>query len=167
MRIAQIASLLLLASCGSQGSVSMYRHFDDRFKARTNGLFGYPCLNPSKTEKEVLEPIPDRECYRFNAPKRMRGTWFDDFESSAFYPEGSTIAPNGTWLKDDPELSVFSFHRGGPTNKTYAIDFIGSKTSVPGSYGHMGASREMVLAERLISLREVKRPIEGQVAYTH
>jgi hypothetical protein len=158
---------------GRRTPASAYRHLGDRIKAMGGGWFGWPCVQSSKREPGTLESSPRRECYRFDKPSRMTGIWIAEFEGSHFFPNGSVMPAadhyrDKIWLDDEPDGSVLPLARdaNGP-GKIYAIDFIGERTSDAGAYGHMGGSTYLILADRIISIREVRRPWPGSVVDIH
>ena len=165
-------AILMIAGCHRYPDtpVKAYRHVGDQIKAAGKGLFGYPCTKPNKDDPRVLDSTPRRECYRFDPPTRMSGIWINDFEGSHFLADGS-IAPDpnhtygkATWLGDEPDGRVLPLSRDGSGyGKVYAIALIGSRTTYAGRYGHVGGSAYLILADRLISIREVPRPKPGEL----
>ena len=92
----------------------------------------------------------------------MRGVWVTGFEVSNFIP-GATQAPGrddtdwqGTWLTfasgatPDPSIWAERDRLGGAA---VAIDFIGRRSRRSGDYGHMGGASQIVIVDRILSLR--------------
>jgi hypothetical protein len=155
-------------SGGRQTPAAAYRHVGDRLKASAGGIFGLPCTRQSGSDPVIFEHSPDRDCYRFDPPVRMSGIWLNDFEGSEFLPDGSTYSDRWTfssriWLEEDSWGSALPKDRDENYGKAYAVTFIGNLSSYQGSYGHMGGSARLLLVDRLISIREVPRPRNGEI----
>ena len=93
--------------------------------------------------------------------KEWKGLWFNDFERSRFCPsivqkcdEGA--ADEDIWLSfDDVALSAMRSSQI-EEGAVYQIEFIGTITSVPGAFGHMGGSSREIVVERLIKLERLE-----------
>jgi hypothetical protein len=156
MRPVILLSFVLLASgCSPRGATSpaAYLHFRDYFRASFGSVFGYPCTHLTREDGvDVYESTKPQDCYRFSAARRMRGVWIDEFEGSEFF-EGATSRSAVSLKNNDQTWLELENHR--PTGRAYFMDFIGRKTLVPGHYGHMGGSRNLVLINRVISVRPI------------
>ena len=120
----------------------------------------YPCF---RSEDDQPTRLSDDECYRFDAPERMRGVWANGFEEGTFYP-GLTRPPGQTrsdhWL-EVPRSSavpkgderVFEIEPG-KTNYIL-LDFVGRRTSVAGRYGHLGLAKHLVIVDRVVSAKKL------------
>lgn len=145
-RLLAVGLLLTLTACGrGDTQPQVYRHFTDQLKARYP-ILGWPC-----------EGREARDCYRFGPAKKMRGLWSTRFEESDFI-DSSEAAPtdanalltNKTWLE-----VLGSNLPSGINSGDYEIEFIGRKTTVPGRYGQMGESKNMVVVDKLIAIHRV------------
>lgn len=100
------------------------------------------------------------QCFRFGASKHWQGLWYSGFEDSEFCDEPAAKCPNvGTDVSLDfgsAEPKEARFPPGG----LYAVEFIGRASLYPGTFGHMGMSKNEVLVDRLISIRTVRAPKE-------
>ena len=131
-----------------------------------------PCTYHIGTD--AIGALPTDQCYKMDKPRRFRGVWIDEFEGQAFIPEG-TKAPEWPrhlysrsprwqeqfnraqaatiWLDVERAKVKHEFGAGG---RKMVIDFVGRKTTYPGSYGHMGMSGNEIIVDRVISLKKVK-----------
>jgi hypothetical protein len=123
----------------------------------------------------VIEGIPLDQCYKMLPAKRMRGIWLDEFEGSLFF-EGMThpaqviaalrherdakLWPHGEWLgwgkAREPETR--------PRSRMVLIDFVGRRTAIPGSYGHLGSTASEVLVDKVLSTKVI---YEAKGAYLY
>src|SRR5438445_11363900 len=137
---------VLLGSCNANPPAAYQHGRDQLFAVIPGTLFDdnfYPCFRSADGHPTRL---PDEECYRFNAPQRMRGVWANGFEEGEFYPNLSTPpgdARSDLWLEllratRVPKGQERLFHFD-PRKTTYILlDFVGRRTSVTGNYGHLG-----------------------------
>ena len=154
---------VLLCSCNSNPP-SAYKHGRDQFFAVVPGtMFDddfYPCFRGADGQPTRLS---DEECYRFNAPERMRGVWANGFEEGSFYPN-RTRPPGETqsdlwlellWTSTIPkgQERLFNFETG-KTNYIL-LDFVGRRTSVAGSYGHLGLAKHLIIVDRVVSAKKL------------
>ena len=87
----------------------------------------------------------------------MRGLWSVHWEESQFIDPSDPVpkdadefAANKTWL----EVLSSRLPRRVDSGD-YEIEFVGRKTTVPGRYGQMGESKDLVVVDKLISIRPV------------
>lgn len=165
---------LVIASCALAalvfwpwlGSPIAYVHWKDRFRTSIPVAiaFGAPC----ETKYEgysAFDPGPD--CYRFDEKRRFSGVWRNEFEGSSFF-EGRTSLPldnrqrQEAWLDFSKEASANEAFDTLPKKGTSVvqIEFEGRKTSVPGSHGHFGMYRHLILVDRVLSIRIIE-PANG------
>lgn len=124
------------------------------------------CLNEIRwggTEALTGEP---EDCYKFDPPRRWKGLFLADFETSRFCPAPArACSEDGSddhiWLEagslvDRPLLPW----KGNGSPGLYEIDFVGQKTTYPGAYGHMGQWKQEIVMDRLISIKKVQLPKE-------
>ena len=154
MRPILTAMLLLLAACSGG--------------ARNTGNWiangGGPAAPPRIT---LCEQGPsEADCAPLEAPARMRGVWVTGFEQSGFIPDATEtpgrddVRAQQTWLTfargATPDRSVWAERdkRGGQA--AFAIEFEGRRSHGPspnGGYGHMNGAQNLVVVDRIISLR--------------
>lgn len=152
----------LTAGCSDEGRA--YRDPVDRLLA---GL-GFDALcyrGVGEGENRSYEFIGYDKCYHFDPPRRMRGVWLAEFEGSRFLPNAAAAPaerdlPNDSiWLEIDEDMlspadrDVISKHP-----PAFAIDFVGRRATYPGRYGHGGMSRNLVVVDRLLSMRAIDPP---------
>jgi hypothetical protein len=130
-----------------------------------NGLVYHACGHSFVEDGiEVFEPVPDEQCYRFGPRMRMRGLWLYQFEGSEFLqnyvepPDISTFYRNDVWLNWSRIYVPCLSPRRQQKPVIFAIDFIGRKSAYPGHYGHLGRSRNLILAEKVLSIRRLDSP---------
>ncbi|QIG79014.1 hypothetical protein [Stakelama tenebrarum] len=155
----------ILGGCSAPGGnpPSAFRRTTDQIYVALglSQIFGHPCYHKVEAEAgDYSEFIGKDACYRFDPPRHFEGIWRDEFEASRFFPNLDHLpAPeedSGIWLSVDsvwnklPPAVNEAAEKGVTTN--YRIAFIGRKTSVPGHYGHMGASREDIVVHRIIEI---------------
>lgn len=141
-----------------------YRNWWDRTRValRLEDVLGYPCTRDvrSSNGETVVESLPSEQCYRFNPPERIDGVWVNDFEGSALLTQEEYAAgrfPNNqTWI-DIGERAPRAL-RAYPMQTVYRVSFIGRRATHVGMYGHFGMSRNLVLMDRIISIRPISRP---------
>lgn len=155
-----LVSLAILGLTGCSPAPLSYKRPVDQIYAAfgLQGLFGhYLCAQPIRQRGlTVVASIPDADCYRFDPPVRMKGTWFTDDEASIFFPNARSIpadpyAGATIWL-DDHHVALPADAQGAGGRRAFALDFIGRKATYPGRYGHMGTSRSLVVVDRVISV---------------
>jgi hypothetical protein len=130
-----------------------------------------PCI---RRGDNVISSIPYRECVDLLPPERMHGVWYVEMEGSGFLP-GATTAPeqrfqatdtilpeNQTWLDVDRTSAEAAWRQAGALPEGHgtlamAIDFIGRRARVEGHYGHGGTARKLIVVDRIISLRPIRR----------
>lgn len=164
MKRALLSALFILSTsaCSDRSSIAApYKNTWDRFIIQLGFGFGYqPCYRNEKTRYgDVLGFIGNEQCYRFNPPVRMRGIWLDEFEGSEFLPN-ATKAPAGWPYSRDAIWLDFTRHEsllanGNGERRAFAIEFIGRRATFPGSYGHLGGSRHLVIVDKLLSANPV------------
>jgi len=87
--------------------------------------------------------------------------WRNNFEGSQFCEPPETQCDAAKldprrfiWLELDPPAGWEDTPPGG----LYAVDFIGRRSLFRGFFGHFGMSRNEVIVDRLISIRQVEAP---------
>ena len=141
----------LLASCSAErgqvaeGQVPAEPRADARAEDPCRGSFDY------------------EHCAEFLPAERMQGVWVTGFEQSGFIP-GPAALPDPA----DPRRSRIwlDFAAGSPpdpalrreldamrTTAAVAMEFIGRRGRHPGRYGHLGGAREVVIVDRIVSMR--------------
>jgi len=167
MKRALLSAFLLLGVCGCSDRSSIaapYKSPWDRFIVQLGFGFGYtPCYRNEKSPYgDALAFVGNEQCFRFNPPERMHGVWLDEFEGSEFLPDAksapaqSRYSPNAIWLdftRHEPLLT-----RGNGEPRAFAIEFVGRRATYPGSYGHMGGTRHLVIVNRLLSAKPLPPP---------
>jgi hypothetical protein len=110
----------------------------------------YPC--------EDLERQPMDRCYRFGAQQHWQGEWKLEMESSTFCP-----APSRNCPKDYQGKLWLEFRKGVepreekyPPGGTFAIEFVGRKNLLPGTFGYAGMFENEVIVDRVISMKKVE-----------
>jgi hypothetical protein len=108
----------------------------------------------------------DEDCVDFLPAERMRGIWVSGFETSNFVPDATAPPRAGDagwqaiWLDfargaaPDRDLQLEAQRLG---RAAVAIDFVGRRARIAGSYGHMGSARGLVIVDRIISIRILGR----------
>lgn len=159
-----VAAMVAVSACGQsqrRTPIAAYQNWDDKFKAATGGLFGWPCTNKVVHDGQTIyEQIDVDQCYKFEAPKRFRGLWYNEFEGSIFCaaPARSCDSETGremgnrTWLTPTQHLNL---DEDGPNGDVYEVDFVGRQSMVRGSYGHGGVFDKEILMDRVISIEKV------------
>jgi hypothetical protein len=76
---------------------------------------------------------------------------------SRFYP-GAHEAPaqgqqSDLWLSLEPQLLSPQLRKKCEQGCLLALDFIGRRTAVEGSYGHMGLAKHLIVVDRVIGAR--------------
>jgi hypothetical protein len=161
-----LAAVVLLAACSSpeRTPAAAYRHFWDRALVATGlagGRFGLPCMERVHDATGDYDTfIGNEACYRFMPARRMQGIWISEFEGSIFLPgaTSSKVEPDALsriWLEPHTPPPA-PFKRDGESH-VYRIEFVGRESLYPGSYGHMGMSRDLVLVERFLKLSEIEQ----------
>jgi hypothetical protein len=110
---------------------------------------------------EDLAPMSDDKCYRFGEPQHWQGTWDLAMESSTFCP----AQLNCPAKPDDAPWLEFSGVRPAeakfPPGGVFAIEFIGRRNLLPGTFGHFGMAKSELIVDRLISIKPVEAAPEG------
>ena len=131
---------------------------------------GYDGPMPCQLDKPVIgaiAPLPIDKCRKMTPPQRMTGLWSNVFEVSEFCPAPARKCPNDTKqeLKADPyplfygnfEVPHIAGYEDTPPGGLYAVDFIGRRTVYPAS-GGTAERDKLVVADRMISIKEIKPP---------
>ena len=157
-RATSVAASLLLAGCSDGTPPSAYKHARDRLLATIPLVIFdddlYPCF---RTIDGRPARLPDAECYRLTDAQRLRGVARTGFEAGSFYP-GRTTLPQADeqsdlWIELDPSDLAPEVRRSCTQGCAVYLDFIGRRTAVPGSYGHMGSARHLIIVDRVLSAR--------------
>lgn len=116
----------------------------------------HPCT--ATIRGEVLF-IGTRDCLAKLPPIHLSGIWVLGHEDSRFY-ESATTVPSKTdqdaWLEGNAEniLEKSGIEWDGQTH-AYKIEFIGTKSDVPGVYGHAGVFKRAVLVIKALSVKQI------------
>ena len=162
-----VCLLATLAACSPEAST--YKHPFNRMVVEL-GLVGwsgyYPCSFVTRSDGvEIIASIDSKDCYRFDRPRRLRGVWLVENETSELLPN-ATRSPavwnimdeNQTFLETEwEEREALPPPLEGVGPSAYAIEFIGRPALYPGLYGMIGA-RHMVIMDKLLSARAIARP---------
>ena len=160
--------LLGLCACSNRSSVAApYKKPWDRAAIQL-GLAGWvyqPCYRKRADAQGVwFEFIGSTECFRFNSPERMRGVWLNEGEDEEFLPNATASTVVRTYSRDRTSLEFT-----GPKHlllagreRAYAIEFVGRRATYPGSYGHLGMSRHLIVVDELLSAKPVLPPEKRQ-----
>lgn len=105
---------------------------------------------------------PVEKCYKFDPPRRWKGLWFGEFETSRFCPEPARECSSGTpgewiWAEAGPGV-VVPHYNGESSAIMFDVDFIGRKPSYPGGYGHLGRYNQEIIIDRMISMKRIQPP---------
>ncbi|MBM3928330.1 MAG: hypothetical protein FJ335_07720 [Sphingomonadales bacterium] len=166
MKRALLSTLLLLSVCACSdrsSDAASYKKPLDRFVVQLGFGFGYaPCYRREKDAfGEVMVFIGSEQCFRFDPPELMQGIWLDEFESSEFFPNATEMPAERPFSRDNIWLD---FTRPEPLlagrtgDQALAIEFVGRRATFPGSYGHMGMSRHLIVVDELRSATPVPPP---------
>jgi hypothetical protein len=129
-----------------------------------------PCI---RSEGNVIRSLPYRDCVDLLPPERMRGVWYVALEESGFLPGATTAPAQRYWATDRPlpEHEIWldvdhmdaALRQAGPLPEGHgalalAIDFVGRRPrNNEGSYGHGGGARKLIVVDRIISIRPIRR----------
>jgi hypothetical protein len=130
----------------------------------------YPCS--IYDDPRFISSLPTDHCYKMGEPQRFSGVWIDEFEGQEFIPDGVALpelpqdrrSPEfmkkyrelraaSIWLDVDRAGLGYDFNNG--TRRVH-VQFIGRKAVYPWNYGHMGAWRNYIIVDRVISHRKLK-----------
>jgi len=148
----------------------MFARPEDQERAERLGK-GYSGPMPCEYEKielgnRVLASLPTDQCYKMTPPQRMTGLWSDAFEASEFCPAPAQQCPDESAKRvADPYPRLYgNFEppslpgaKDTPPGGLYAVDFIGRRTEYAPSGGTSEADK-IVVADRMISIKEIKPP---------
>lgn len=142
----------------------------NRVKADYPGL-SEECLEKLRWGGSGALPRDQDNCFSFSNPQRMRGLWRTYFEGSLFCEapaktcepreEGRGAARTfivDTWFEvKDPHfrLADAAASQGDSDTQLYNIEFIGRRNIGPGGFGHLGLSKNKVIADKVLSIRRV------------
>jgi len=163
-RLSVAIGSLVLVGCSNGTPSAAYNHAWDKLLAAVPLVIFDQDLQPCfRTINGEPSKLPTAECYRFAAPQPMRGLAITGFEAGYFYPGWTHPPPANVRTDfrlqlDDRTLASgpMKLARGkcsGRFGCTVYLDFIGRRTAVPGSYGHMGAGKHIVIVDRVIKAK--------------
>ncbi len=139
-----------------------YKHLPDMIRTALPLLSAPACSKLVVSGGIKLYRIrPDEDCYRLGPSRRMHGRWIVGFETSDFREDAKPVprqVKSGTWLDAPASLARDPRFYGRP--RLFQIELVGRSASFPGSYGHMGLARRLVVADRILSLREMSKSPE-------
>lgn len=108
----------------------------------------------TQTGLERCAPGQDlRECVDLSEPKRMTGIWVAGFEISRFQAQGSKEASYF-----EPTIQMARQRKSGREWRSYAVEFVGRSSMVVGQFGNPPDYDSLVVADRMISMKEVSQP---------
>lgn len=164
-------TICLVAALGACSPEALpYRNPIDRLGAefsRLGWITYWPCSSPIEDIDFVVNSIPPEDCYRFDAPERMRGVWLLEMEGSTFLPDANAspaVRPfmddDCTWLEPARDILFSQLPDLKPAQSppTYLIEFIGRRSTYPSIYGGGGGCPNLVLLDELISARSIEPP---------
>lgn len=104
----------------------------------------------------------DRSTYTFGSRRRFRGIWVNDFEASNFVEGARTLESalhhsKRIWLTIG-DATIFPGKLRPQRREVYFIKFEGRATRINKSghgFGHLGMSSGLVVAERVVSIRDI------------
>jgi hypothetical protein len=155
--------LPLLAACSAGGG--------NAGNEAANG--GGPSGPPTVPPQERCPPGSyEEECVDLLPAETMRGVWVTGFEQSGFIPDATEVPePNDvraqqTWLSfadgATPDRSVWAERDRRHGFAAFAIEFVGRRSrgaSPNGGYGHLNGAANLVVVQRILSLRVLGPPI--------
>lgn len=161
--VAGMIVIAMLSCCRDRNTPPQaYRHWSDKL-AVAIGLskvgIVQPCWFKVNETKNVAgyERIALDQCFEMDPQRHWKGLWHNEFEGSRFCPapakECSWQTPGEKVWLSFPERKSYLDLDSQPG--IYEVDFIGRETSYSGNYGHMGASNREMLADRLISIKQL------------
>jgi len=105
---------------------------------------------------QEVEWLATEKCVKMDAPKRWRGLWRNEFEGSQFCPG----TPDHCSYDDRPR--IWFSHKGNfpggmkpSIGYIYEIEFVGRMTAYEGSYGHFGLFDHEIIADQIMSVRQL------------
>ncbi|MEP9401719.1 hypothetical protein [Sphingomonas sp. VNH70] len=125
------------------------------YEASLPGMTG-ECRAMVRREGLFSIPFYTDECFRMTQPRRWQGLWRTGFEDSMFCEVPATRCslgsqPEDVWI----EFKTPADFRAKVPDGLYRIDFIGRRTVVPGSHGHLGVARHAMVVDRLLFIDKV------------
>ena len=146
---------LLIVGCGDGTPPTAYKHPRDQFFAAVP----LPFINDDfmacfRRNEGQPSRLPDRECYRFTEPQRMRGVALTGFETGSFHPARTTLPQSEerseVWIGLEPHVLPQNVRGRCMEGCAVYLDFVGRRTAVEGGYGHMGLRSHMVVVDRVL-----------------
>ncbi|MGB3471558.1 MAG: hypothetical protein WBA51_12110 [Erythrobacter sp.] len=94
----------------------------------------------------------DPDCFEMLPAQRWIGLWEHGWEWTNFCPVPETtcegISGDGTWLtfssKASPDANI--------PDGVHRITFIGRRTKIPGSFGHEGSYKHLMVVDQIIAI---------------
>lgn len=151
MRCWFIILVMATTACGPGARKSV--ETDDA--AHVNLMFT-PVAGIGNCWREDGEFVGYANCVDFLPPRRMKGIWVAQFEGSAFVPRTDIGVPEDVYIWLEPTAAMEKRSRGYKP-RYFEIDFVGRRAKYDSQYGHMGGAGQLVLVDRLISMREVTK----------
>jgi len=146
-----MCSLFLAQHAGAAGPARVPEE-DYGFLAVTDG----PCMPKIGVG---VDPKYEAECKRVTGPRRRRGRWYVDFETSFFTPSGKQYCmetePFGVCLELDGE--ALPWPRRSDCGREYEVEFIGRRNLLPQFYE--GAAYKIIV-DKLISAKRLPDPYD-------
>jgi hypothetical protein len=158
-------ALLMLAGCSAGGGAN-----EANQTANQPANQGNMASAPSRGPGQRCGPIEYENGCADVSPtsERMRGIWvWGDSDRSGFIPD-ATVAPRREdgqsrhvfliFERDFPDDAAVAARASRGGTAAYAIDFVGRRTRRPGAFGYRGEAQNLVIVERINSLRVLEWP---------
>lgn len=101
--------------------------------------------------------LPDSDCYRFGERKRFQGVATIGFEAGGFFPGRTTLPTEGevgnVWLSLERNLLPGAVRSRCEKKCVVALVFIGRRTAIEGSYGHMGLAKHLISVDQILDAK--------------
>ena len=154
VRQVAILAMVILTACRSDPAPEpTAKQAEETIDPRRSSLQNDKCYRFDEVSR-AYEFLGYRSCVEFLPPQQMKGVWITEFEGSAFLPATDIGLPKGTriWLE---ETAAMNEKARAPKRRYFEIEIIGRRASRSGQYGHLGGAEQLVVVDRLISMREI------------
>lgn len=104
-----------------------------------------------------IEPRHKAVCKRMTDPRRYRGTWYVDFETSFFTPIGKEYCRDTRAVGDCVELTgkALPWPRRSDCAHEYQVEFVGRRNLLPHNYE---GSAYRILVDKVLSVTRLPDP---------
>jgi hypothetical protein len=158
-------SLALLAGCNqqkpavSERDAALANAIDAKIaqiRASNPGI-KETCLTKLRANQlGATEWVNNPDCFEMMPEQRWSGLWNSGWEWTNFCPEPAEECPGASdrgdiWLK----LAKDAYRGPELLDGVYRIEFVGRRTKVPGHFGHLGQYDYLMVADRVISIKEI------------